>query len=384
MFLIILGVAVVCHALRDSPKGLHFVGVGYNLLKGNPEGGEVSNGGVDPGLLFTRKIFKLTWSENKVTVDNKYKIPEQVSFAPRASCVTSNKKEVFSGSKSYQEKLNADVDVSGKYGGTMLNVAFTLSSRFEQMKKETSKDLHNVFYEEKNVCNKGRARYQLDLAPIKKFPVSEDFAATVCVLPEGYNERAYFDFIEKWGMHIVVEVDLGEKKIERFKSSNTEFTKYAMKNIVNSVSLSGSYLGYSASLKVDVNAFKESMSEGTKFGENKVVLTSGGPNLPEPIGLKLVPIYEAFDVNFYTVLDKHQSTRCVHSSSLLRTRRNHTQKAFREYPRLKKVIKPVDPEVRIPLTWPLGYLWPSYAKVRMSQRIKVPLARGNSLPGHRG
>lgn len=83
------------------------------------------------------------------------------------------------------------------------------------------------------------------------------------------------------------------------------------------------------------------MSEGTKFGENKVVLTSGGPNLPEPIGLKLVPIYEAFDVNFYTVLDKHQSTRCVHSSSLLRTRRNHVQKAFREYPRLKKVIKPV-------------------------------------------
>lgn len=66
------------------------------------------------------------------------------------------------------------------------------------MKKDTSKD-HNVFYEEKNVCNKGRARYQLDLAPIKKFPVSEDFAATVCVLPEGYNERAYFDFIEKWG-----------------------------------------------------------------------------------------------------------------------------------------------------------------------------------------
>ena len=113
MFLIILGVARVCHALRDSPKGLHFVGVGYNLLKGNPEGGEVSNGVVDPGLLFTRKIFKLTWSENKVTVDNKYKIPDQLSFAPRASCVTSNKKEVFSGSKSYQENLNADVDVSG-------------------------------------------------------------------------------------------------------------------------------------------------------------------------------------------------------------------------------------------------------------------------------
>ena len=69
---------------------------------------------------------------------------------------------------------------------------------FEKVKKETSK-YHNVFYEEKHVCNKGRARYQLDLAPVKKFPVSADFAATVCALPEGYNETAYFDFLEDWG-----------------------------------------------------------------------------------------------------------------------------------------------------------------------------------------
>lgn len=111
---VILGVTVVTQA-QQTPKGLHFVGVGYNLLEGNPEGGDVSNGGVDPGLLFTRKIFKLTWKQQKVTVDNKFLIPDQVSFAPRESCVTTNKKEVFSGSKSYQDKLNLDVDSSGEY-----------------------------------------------------------------------------------------------------------------------------------------------------------------------------------------------------------------------------------------------------------------------------
>ena len=31
--------------------------------------------------------------------------------------------------------------------------------------------------------------------------------------------------------HIVVEVELGEKKTERFKSSKAEFTKYAMVNV---------------------------------------------------------------------------------------------------------------------------------------------------------
>ena len=77
---------------------------------------------------------------------------------------------------------------------------------FEKVKKETSK-YHNVFYEEKHVCNKGRARYQLDLAPVKKFPVSADFAATVCTLPGSYNEKVYFDFLEAGERLVCLNVD---------------------------------------------------------------------------------------------------------------------------------------------------------------------------------
>ena len=58
---------------------------------------------------------------------------------------------------------------------------------------------HNVFYEDKYVCNKGRARYQLGLAPVKKFPVSLDFAASVCYLPRQYDRTVYYNFIERWG-----------------------------------------------------------------------------------------------------------------------------------------------------------------------------------------
>ena len=105
--------------------------------------------------------------------------------------------------------------------------------------------------------------------------------------------------------------------------------------------MSGSYKGFSASLKVDINAFKESMSMDTKFGEHKVVFESGGPNLPEPIGIKLVPITEAFDPAFYSVLDKRSSARCVHSNSLLKARKTAVIRALNEYPRLKKTVKPV-------------------------------------------
>ena len=44
---------------NKKPKGLGFIGVNYDLLKGNPEG-KTSLGGVDPGLEITRKILKLT------------------------------------------------------------------------------------------------------------------------------------------------------------------------------------------------------------------------------------------------------------------------------------------------------------------------------------
>ena len=100
-------------------------------------------------------------------------------------------------------------------------------------------------------------------------------------------------------------------------------------------------MGFSASLKVDFNTFKESMSKDTKFGEHKVVFKSGGPNLPEPIGLKLVPITEAFDSALYSVLDQQWSARCVHSNSLLKARKAAVIRALNEYPRLKKTIKPI-------------------------------------------
>ena len=115
-FLIALGVAVFTHASDDveTAKGLRFLGVGYNVLKGNPDGGELSHGGVDPGLLSTRKIFKLTWDENETSVDGLYRVPDQVVFVHRSSCVETTTNEVFSGAKSYQDKLKVDVEASGE------------------------------------------------------------------------------------------------------------------------------------------------------------------------------------------------------------------------------------------------------------------------------
>ena len=56
---------------------------------------------------------------------------------------------------------------------------------YQQVEKETSK-YHNVFYEEKKVCNRGRVLLQWKM---KKCTVSKDFASAVCKLPEKYKYR---------------------------------------------------------------------------------------------------------------------------------------------------------------------------------------------------
>jgi len=349
IFLITLGVAVVTHAYQNlaTAKGLRFLGVGYNILKGNPEGGKLSHGGVDPGLLSTRKILKLTWDTKKTSVDGKFRVPDEVLFVHRSSCVEFTTNEVFSGAKSYQDKLKIDVKASADYDAGLWNVAFSLSSNYGSIKHETTRE-HKVFFEKKKVCNEGTARYLLELAQVDKYSVTEAFAAAVCRLPKVYDQRAYRIFIDSWGTDIVVKVTLGTKKIERHESSYTKIVKFAMEKKESSLSASGSLLGFSSSLSVDIKKFSESNTDTASFTENRMVFSSGGHNLPEPIGLQLMPIDNAVEDSFFRVLD--QRYRCRG----LAQRRSNVKRILREYPRIKGASKPQDPDVRIPLTWPVG------------------------------
>ena len=90
-----------------------------------------------------------------------------------------------------------------------------------------------------------------------------------------------------------------------------------------------------------MDKFREQMTEETKFGEHKIVLTSGGVDMPEPIGLKLIPIFEALKSHFYVVSDARSLSACKHTASLLMARRNNLEKILKDYPKLKNTRTPV-------------------------------------------
>ena len=85
---------------RSLAVGENYVGIGYNLLKANPDGGLAARGGVDPGLLITRRILDLSDSR-------------AIKVQRRHSCGVEQSTRTFYGAKSYQDKLAVDVKLEG-------------------------------------------------------------------------------------------------------------------------------------------------------------------------------------------------------------------------------------------------------------------------------
>ena len=80
--------------------------------------------------------------------------------------------------------------------------------------------------------------------------------------------------------------------------------------------VSGGFGGFSASLQVDVSTFKESINEGSEFMSDKTILTAGGSDLPEPIRVRLIPMYQAVHYNFFQHLKNPRLSGCNSAQSM--------------------------------------------------------------------
>lgn len=89
-----------CASPEPGVASSGYVGIGYNLLTANPEGGEQSQGGADPGLLLTRQVLDVS-------------DPRAVQQQHRHNCVIQRTVSMFYGARTYQQKLQADVNVGG-------------------------------------------------------------------------------------------------------------------------------------------------------------------------------------------------------------------------------------------------------------------------------
>lgn len=92
----------------------HYAGLGYNIIRGNPEG-DFNRGGIDPGIKTTRVIFAHTYEMGKRAfyLGRAMELPDQVKFHEVQSCASSNSVNAYSGRKSYMKELETSVSVGG-------------------------------------------------------------------------------------------------------------------------------------------------------------------------------------------------------------------------------------------------------------------------------
>lgn len=102
--LLVLVFVVTVNHVECSVSDSHFIGLGYNILLGNPDGGDLSQVGVDPGIKTTRHILRITPdTASKLIVNDGGR-----------TCVTpNNATSIFYGAKSYQKYLLGDIVTFG-------------------------------------------------------------------------------------------------------------------------------------------------------------------------------------------------------------------------------------------------------------------------------
>ena len=91
-----------------------YAGLGYNIIRGNPEG-DFNRGGIDPGIKTTRVILAHTSRMGKRAfyLGRAMELPDQIKFHEVQSCASSHSINAYSGRKSYMKELETSVSVGG-------------------------------------------------------------------------------------------------------------------------------------------------------------------------------------------------------------------------------------------------------------------------------
>lgn len=107
-------VAFQVYFMTSGSTLLPYVGIGYDIVRGNPDAWDWSKLGQDPGFLITRTILR-------TSIDG----TPFVKQVPYPHCIPSTSTSVFYDPKSYQDYLKNYIRIS-----SMLNFAYNLFSWF--------------------------------------------------------------------------------------------------------------------------------------------------------------------------------------------------------------------------------------------------------------
>lgn len=125
--------------LKIKPmKGIEYLGLGYDAMKGNPEG-DSRFSGADPG--FREPVIELVYDTNSRSRDSAFLIPKGSYVAQEHACQNTETSLSTSTLSDYAESLEKDATIKGTY----LPGKFSFSNAYNEFNREVSSQKRERF-----------------------------------------------------------------------------------------------------------------------------------------------------------------------------------------------------------------------------------------------
>ncbi|XP_053403184.1 uncharacterized protein LOC128558289 [Mercenaria mercenaria] len=337
---------ILCQGVSSYFPGTDVIGAGYDIIHGNPEGGDASSGNLDPGIKVTKHIFQIT-----TRVDGSYK---ELSISNRSFCSSSTRSNLVYSAASYRNDLFAEIDYTPLSSNTLKPLAFSESILYKDITTATSSgDI--VYIDKETECQKGIITYDDDMVKIDNYALTRHFAGSVCALPVTYDAGKYLTFLDRWGTHVIMEVHIGYKEINHYQTTKLDLFRDIMKTDHQLLNASGPYMNSATSLVLNIGDFRGSSVADRVLGSLHRNVKIGSDNNSQPIRIKVVPITEAMKDKYWMASDNYGDISiCDNIVAALKTKSANMYRAYTEYGKKYQGNTPAVTDMRIPLQWPVG------------------------------
>ncbi|SBT86235.1 perforin-like protein 1 [Plasmodium malariae] len=308
--------------------GLYFVGIGYDLLFGNPLGEPDSL--TDPG--YRAQIYLLNWELSNRGVANDLNTLQPLNgwIRKENACSRAEMIKECSSISDYTSNLSSEASASGGY---MTFASFSASVGYKKFLSEVSKRTSKTYYVKSNCI-----KYTIGLPPYVPWEKTEAYINAVEGLPLDFNGLEkdtecgsdvyeqnktldvcknifpWIQFFKTYGTHLIYEAQLGGKITKIINVSNSSVKKMKKDGVSVKAEIQAQFGFGSAGGSTNVSSDSSSSNNDESYEMSEQMVVIGGnpikdvtkeENLfewsktvsenPMPISIKLFPLSFTFD-----------------------------------------------------------------------------------------
>ena len=260
-------------------NGVGWLGMGYDLFSGNPDGDKTGSGmGVDPGI--RRPCVQITTykQDNEYrTADNRFVQPVEGYAFEWQVCSMASSYASTSTTEGYQKSLEVDAEVHGGYEGFVASASFAASAGYKQFESKVGSAFASR-YRSVSYCLKseigfhdghqheGTKDFQLACMALNKYEEAGLMA----------KEAAWFEFFRLWGTHFMGVVRLGGKMVHTLELDESRAEKKGGEEMNASIALEIESISASGGMSASIEKTQAAQTYLSEVTSSESIVVVGG------------------------------------------------------------------------------------------------------------